>query len=479
MNDALPPASEILVERRFDAADQTGFATFSGDWNPMHVDAVAARRTQAGAPVVHGMHTLLWCLDAIGCARPSLPSIASMKLRADQMIYLGDRVEAVLLQQTATSLRAEVLVDGAVACRLALGFGPLAAPLPAAPEGDLFAPEQAIDLDLDAMETMQGRVAFASPASAAVEEFPAACAMLGASRVLALASMTRLVGMVCPGLNSIFGGVDVKFCETDTVGELSFAVRKLDRRFRMVRMGVAGGGLQGSVDCFARMPPAAQSSMVEVSQRVDRVEFAGNVMLVIGGSRGLGEITAKIAAAGGARVMISYAAGRDDALRVAAEINGAGGQCDVLHYDATQPATAQLQNLPALPTHLCYFSTPHIGRRKRPLFDAARLDLFLRFYVIGFHDLCQALREAGAASLSVLYPSSVFVAERPPELAEYAMAKAAGEELCRDMNLALAPLHITSVRLPRLDTDQNASVTELATERGLDVMLPIIRAMRR
>ena len=31
----------------------------------MHMDKVAARRTQAGAPVVHGVHLTLWTLDTL------------------------------------------------------------------------------------------------------------------------------------------------------------------------------------------------------------------------------------------------------------------------------------------------------------------------------------------------------------------------------------------------------------------------------
>ncbi len=34
--------------RRFTEHDQERFARFSGDWNPMHMDLIAARRTQAG-----------------------------------------------------------------------------------------------------------------------------------------------------------------------------------------------------------------------------------------------------------------------------------------------------------------------------------------------------------------------------------------------------------------------------------------------
>jgi hypothetical protein len=51
--------------RRFTEHDQERFARFSGDWNPMHMDPIAARRTQAGAPVVQGVHLALWTLDTL------------------------------------------------------------------------------------------------------------------------------------------------------------------------------------------------------------------------------------------------------------------------------------------------------------------------------------------------------------------------------------------------------------------------------
>jgi hypothetical protein len=91
-------------------------------------------------------------------------------------------------------------------------------------------------------------------------------------------------------------------------------------------MDVAGAGISGSVEAFARRPPATQPRADVVARDVTANEFAGGVALIVGGSRGLGEATAKIVAAGGAHAIITYAAGRDDAQRVAAEIAAAGGR---------------------------------------------------------------------------------------------------------------------------------------------------------
>src|SRR6516164_7346096 len=66
---------EFAGSKVFTLSDQLKFAQLSGDYNPMHIDEVAARRTQAGAPVVHGVHAVIWALDSIAQNYPfSTPS---------------------------------------------------------------------------------------------------------------------------------------------------------------------------------------------------------------------------------------------------------------------------------------------------------------------------------------------------------------------------------------------------------------------
>ena len=62
--------------RTFDRKAQDDFAFFSLDRNPIHLDAIQARRTQAGQPVVHGMHAVLWALDVIA-RNQALPRLRS------------------------------------------------------------------------------------------------------------------------------------------------------------------------------------------------------------------------------------------------------------------------------------------------------------------------------------------------------------------------------------------------------------------
>jgi hypothetical protein len=63
-------------------------------------------------------------------------------------------------------------------------------------------------------------------------------------------------------------------------------------------------------------------------------------------------------------------------------------------------------------------------------------------------------------------------------MTEYSMAKAAGEVLCAELNDTLAPLHITVRRLPRLPTDQTATVTAVEAADPVVTMLPIVREVQ-
>ena len=303
--------------------------------------------------------------------------------------------------------------------------------------------------------------------------FPALSDSIGVG-VKALLATSQIVGMACPGLHSLFAGLDVN-CAADTEqeGVLAYAVKKIDARFRSLQIDVSGSGIAGRLDAFARPAPPSQPGMTEISSRVAASPFAGQTSLIVGASRGLGEVTAKIVAAGGGRAVITYRNSRGEAERVAAEILGAGGQCEILRYDALVPANEQLQQLGAV--DCCYyFATPKIFQRKSTLYESEKLRTFLGFYADGFFDLCTALDHGGSGKVAIFYPSTVAIDGGVSGTAEYAMAKAAGEVLAKYINEFMNNIHVLSRRLPRVLTDQTATVGVASADNALDVMLPIV-----
>lgn len=476
--------SITLASKTFDSNGQVLFARLTGDFNPIHMDPIAARRTQAGAAVVHGIHAILWALDKLVEIGSITKQIVSLKVQFANFIHVGSQLELKLLGRDEKSIQAELSIGRLRTATLIATFGTRQAigeiELRDAPK--MSPAGQPVNFDrLEEMANVCGSIDIMGAADKIPQYFPYASSAIGVSRVTAIAHLSTLVGMICPGLHSLFAGFAVELVdnshEQDRIG---FQVSGTDDRFRMVRMRVSGAGVRGTVQALLRWPPISQAPLSAIMNIVSPTEFAGSTALIIGGSRGLGALTAKILAAGGGKVIVTYARGRDDAEALTAEIRGqtATDVCHTFRYNIHEGAAAQLRNLKANVTHLYYFATEKIARQKDSLFEMNLFDEFIQMYVKGFYDCCSYLGELGSQPLTAFYPSSVFVESNPPGLVEYSMAKMVGEMLCLNINRAGGRVHIIVSRLPPLLTDQTATVLPKERDDPLKIMLPVVRKVQ-
>jgi acyl dehydratase/NAD(P)-dependent dehydrogenase (short-subunit alcohol dehydrogenase family) len=478
-------SSIILASKTFDTNGQALFADLTGDFNPIHMDPIAARRTQAGTVVVHGIHAILWALDTLIELGVITEQINSVKVQFTNFIHVGRQVELKLLGRDEKSVRAELSLGTLTTTIVIVVLGTRSRieenQLPVG-ERRLSASEQPADFDrLEEMAKLGGWVDAAGSVKQIQQYFPHASSAMGCSRVTVIALLSTLVGMICPGLHSLFAGFAIELVENSRDQDrLGFQVVDTDERFRMVRMSVFGAGIRGSVQAFLRWPPIAQASLRDIMNIVDPTEFAGSTALVVGGSRGLGALTAKILTAGGGKVIFTYATGRADAEKLIEEIRSqtANEVCRAFRYNIHEDAATQLERLGTSITHMYYFATGNIGRQKESLFVTSLFEEFIQMYVKGFYDCCCSLGEHQPQAVTAFYPSSIFVESSPPAMTEYSMAKIAGEMLCANMNRAGGRVHVIVSRLPRLWTDQTATVLPLERSDPLTVMLPVVRKVQ-
>lgn len=463
-------------DRVFKEADQTLFASLSGDSNPIHMDAVAARRTQTGERVVHGMHIVIWLLDTLARRGIDLSSLMQIKVRFKKFVRLGSVVSYAIRKADDVGITINVTSDRLSSVTVQLRFGARVRS-----HIELLGPEVGREMRILLLPEIIGTSGWLHPTSdnsAYSTVFPAAASALGARRLSGLAEFSRLVGMICPGLHSIFSSFTVDLVDYDVAKMgIGFKVRSVDDRLGMVTIDVAGDGLQGEVLSFVRQPPVEEPAIRDIAAHITPGEFSGATALILGGSRGLGAVTAKLLAAGGARPIITYATGSEEASRVAADINDWSGEkrCQIRPFDALRPVSPQLNDLPTV-SHLYYFATPPIFIQKVDMFNFDLHRLFLKFYAEAFYEAWLALRRSPT---SIFYPSSVAVEERPAGMLEYAMAKCAGEMLCSELASTNPGLNITVERLPRILTDQTATVMPVNNADALTIMLPIVRAVQQ
>jgi hypothetical protein len=473
-----------MNRRLFDWSTHEQFARLSADLNPIHVDATAARRTHSGAPIVHGIHSLIWAMDRLVQSKPAAAEARTLKVQFPRPIFVGDEVVFEILEASARLFRIRLLVadEEVLLASLGLDESPrVQLPMQAAHAECKAPPESPQDLRLQAMEGLSGCLSFA-PAYAQIGSlFPAAAKGFGLQRIAALVCTSCLVGMVVPGLHSLFSGLEIALCEdnSEPADAIRFTVTSIVTRFRLVRIGISARGVRGSLETVSRLPPVRQAGFDRLLGCVGRDEFKNSTSLIIGGSRGLGELTTKLLAAGGGNTVISYTMGKADADAVVEEVAGVQLKCRSMPYDVRRAAAEQLTGLDVIPTHLYYFATPAIFRRKSGLFDIARFNEFNTFYVSGFFDLVQACLRLRPGGIKVFYPSSSALDARPANMTEYSMSKAAGEVLCADLTRFVPGVQVLTRRLPRLPTDQTSSVVPAKTADPIDVMLSIVREMNQ
>jgi acyl dehydratase/NAD(P)-dependent dehydrogenase (short-subunit alcohol dehydrogenase family) len=463
----------------FTPADQRVFARLSGDFNPVHQDPIVARRTVAGEPIVHGVHLLLRALEAHFESRRQASTVA-ISARFEHPATIGDAITVERHRRTNLSLTLDGtlrLVDVTVDTRAA---APVHAAAGAIQRGRARFSRRPRVRALEDIAGASGAIPLADRRSVR-RAFPRAARALGADAVAAFAAISRLVGMECPGRDSLLSAVSLCVTSNERASDLIWRVSRADPRFGLVRMEVRSGGVRGTVDAFVTPPPVPAPSFEAVADRVTAGEFAGQRAVIVGGSRGLGAVTALIVAAGGGAPLVTFATGRADAARLRRSAARLGRRIDVTRFDVLEDPAARLTQACARfrPTHLYYFATPRIFRRRRDPFDDAVFQRFARFYVSALGDVCAAVRSA-VPSLNVFYPSTTAIDLEPVrDLTEYAAAKAAGEALCRSLNHTMPGVRILVRRLPRVTTDQTATILPIQAHDPLTVLLPIVRDMQR
>lgn len=468
----------IPQERRFAISFQESlrFAAASGDFNPLHVDPLAARRTQFGGTVVHGIHAMLRALEAIAGDRLIDAEPATLAATFNNPVRTGETV-CTRWSEDSGKIRIIAEAEGrhafSIGLKLTANTGSARAGSPPAERPGLAVPK-ALEFPPSGA---RGEVPLVVDPSLLRDLFP----LIGGYPVWWIADLlasTRLVGMECPGLHSIYSGFKLQRMTSAVARNptLRYEVGELDDRFRKVSLRVNGAHFEGTLDTFFRPEPVRQPRLEEVVPAVQPGEFRSQRALVVGGSRGLGETVAKILIAGGADVTITYARGENEASAIVREAGSFGGTCRALRLDVTDEQAVLGDGGY---TDGYYFASPHIERNMTGRWNKAAYERFSNVYVHAFARLVEATAETaqGREPMRWLYPSTAYLDTREPGFAEYCVAKAAGEEMAAH----LARKHratIRTPRLPRMQTDQTGALLGLRMEPAVPVLARAIRSLR-
>lgn len=456
-----------MTSREFTLADQIEFASFSHDFNPIHIDEVASRRLIYGQPVVHGVNVMLWALKNFADIVHEPVLIQKLTCSFIKPVFLNTAVSIEIDLAAVEKAVIRLKQSGYLVAKISmtyveyeLGKAEEFSNAEYSEEIELIAqPDVVAEKDLIHLE---GGFAIVFDVEKAVALYGNQLInVFGSQAIAEITAMTKVVGMHAPGLNSLFTELRLTLSTIDRDSDLlSYRSKDYDERFHQLTVICTSRTFDSELKAFYRPPVVLQAGYSTLKKSVSKFEFASQRALIVGGSRGLGEVTAKFLAAGGAEVLLTYNSGFADATAVVQDILTNGGQANLVQFDITSLNEEKFDVLNEFaPTDIYYFATPFIFSGQKDVFSESRLQQFMDFYMLGFHRIVDHFFKAGTSRY--FYPSSIALDEQPASMGEYCIAKAAAEAYCEWMNKNKSGIKIMHPRLPRLSTDQTASIAEV------------------
>tara|TARA_X000000368_G_scaffold417439_1_gene413835 strand:+ start:3723 stop:5147 length:1425 start_codon:yes stop_codon:yes gene_type:complete len=465
-----------MKKNTFSYEDQLKFAEFSGDYNPLHLDEVASRRFMHGQVIVHGIHLLFWSLDALFETFTKKASIVELDVKFISPVYLEHDIKVEIISEQDSCYRLNLMDDSKILVKILIKLGPIQKAAPIIIQDKIPAklrPELMEDKDFSL--NVAGQTPLMLSRIYLKNNFPYLHKSAVISELSIILATTRLVGMKCPGENSIYSGLSLSTSETHNYGnELIYKVDKFDQRFGLIDLNINASNIQGRIKAFLRPKPQKQLTFQEVKEKYGSNDLEGRHALIIGGSRGIGEITAKYLAAKGAKVSITYNSGIKDADRIVQEINDSSTcNASCYQFNVAEPKNiCQLFKNSEMPDLLFYFATPRIGKSEKKQFDLDKFHLFNSFYIDGFLNVFEQLKQH---IKYIFYPSTIFLETQPNGMWEYISSKMAGELICNYIEKEYQEVSIFKPRIPKVVTDQTIGLLRLESNNTESVMVNIYK----
>tara|TARA_Y100000748_G_scaffold266333_1_gene236680 strand:- start:25 stop:1269 length:1245 start_codon:yes stop_codon:yes gene_type:complete len=387
----------FLSERIFTKDNQESFATLSGDWNPLHLDEEVARRSLTGTIIAHGMHGVLWALNSVIKLNYINNNIESIQVRFHMPIKLNEKTQCYFIEDDIKKkykiviksnevLKTTILISSSKFKHSnVISNGKYEKLSPKIYNFDKNTTKQFIkELKLD-------KILYESMFSYLNKKF-------SDIQINVLLGISNIIGMECPGYYSLFSGFNVIWnaCSENLI---KYQIDDYNERFSSVKIKIKSGDTIGQLQSFIRPPSVEQKLSHKVKKSIPNKIFSDWKVLIIGGSRGLGESSARLLAQGGAKLCLTYCKGLNDAKKISRETSS-----QIIHLDIFSDYAI---NIDWQPTHLLYFPTPNIVNEDKNVNSKYLIEIYEKYFIEGFEKIIKKIYSG--KMLKVFYPSTVYI----------------------------------------------------------------------
>lgn len=440
--------------------DQKYFADLSGDFNLVHLDSKYARRSLWGEIAVHGIHQLLCALENYLSKIKSPIALSNLNVEFVKPLGLDAPVD-VLLEENNQSIELKLVSkDSIVYTSVRFDFQLEKNRMDYNIKQVSFEKSSPTKLKINDINQNEYFVELLLNRTLLKKNFPYLNNFLPIKQIAIILATTRIVGMKCPGENSIFSELNLSFRDDEGYksNKIFYKVKKAHKVFKMVNIGLSGEGFDGMMKTFIRPEAQQQETVENLTQYVTSEQFKGERALVIGGSRGIGEVASKLLSLGGAEVTLTYNKGEKEAQKIVEDLKMFGCTVKYMQHNVLDKAI----EIEGEYSHLYYFASPFIFCGEKDRFSTQIFENFSNYYISAFLKTVQSLLPGGLKN--VFYPSSTAIDELINGMWEYSAAKTAGEHVCELLEKRYPELTVFKPRFPRTTTDQTVSLMPVKSE---------------
>lgn len=450
-----------MKKRVFTMIDQKNFALFSGDFNPIHVDEIKSTKTHAGQPIAHGVHQVLWVLDAF-----------KIKLRCSDKISISFKSQINISDEVCAEFNesiGKILITNSDNQKIhsEINLNTEEDYNSSKPKNDQvffttfnLKPE-APEIHQLKLKKKYHKLYGGSQIEIGKTLFPFLVNDIGLNIVYEFACLSSIVGMKMPGMHSLFVNLNISFPHFENHKSYLEVINKHEN-LNLISLNYSGINLKSEIKAFYRPKPIETMSIKNLKINYEnKNSLNGKKILVIGGSRGIGAYVVKLCSIMGASVTFTYNSNYQDAENIASEVIKNGATANFFKLNVTN--IDDLKKIDDRFDQIYYFATPKIFPNSSEETDYELQKKYHLFYVEYFEKVLNTFIPKNA-STKFLYPSTTYIDDKN-NFKEYIFAKIQGEKLCekyiKDFNAI-----IYYPRIPPLDTDQNLSILPSKNEKS-------------
>lgn len=457
----------LLSKKKFTLEDQNNFSDFSGDYNPIHLCKIYARKTIYGQIIVHGINILFWSLDSILKERINFQSVKVKFFKPaflDEMLYCYWHKEKKIID-----IKNEYTLICKIKFKLCRNFKPNKRKTKILKRSKI---PQSIDI-FKLEKFRKNQFGFCGNEISVSNIYTNLTKKFNLETLKEIGFLSYIVGMKFPGLYSLFLSADINFKISDDLE--FFKISKTDKRINYIWTEFRGKSIYGHLESMLRPKEKKGVKNKIIKKYIKSDEFKNFNSLVIGGSRGIGNLVTRIIANGGGKVRFTYNKGKEESQTINKSFSKNSNVKKAIKLNILNNSEiSKLRDIPTI-NSIFYFPSPKIIKSWNHNHDESLLKIYKLYYFHQFKTIVSKFSKINEKRI-FFYPSTILISKNEAGFNSYIEAKILGERFCS--NNRNKNIKFYYPRLPKLLTDQNNDFYNRSEESNLPVILKELRKIQ-